>query len=374
VTSRLDRAAPIVAIVGAVLFAVVVGAVVWSAVMANTFGFDFLAYHQAAARILHGQPLYDLSIQEAGGFGLFYYPPPFAVAVLPLALIPGDIAVWLWLTASIAMIGLAIALLPVSAGVRWLTFLLAALDWPVAYALKLGQVGPLILLLFVIGWRWRDRPVVLGATGALGAVIKVQPGLILAWALLTRRWRAVVVGAVVGLVGCAIATLATRDLGIWTDFVSLLRQVTNPITTPHNFTPGAIAYQMGVSEATAEVLQLASMGLVGIAVVVSAVRHPAATSYLVAVVASQLLSPVLWDHYAMLLLLPVAWLLERGRWWAVLIPLATSVLVLPFGLAPILYPIAFWVTLVGLLVLGVRDERAEPAAAAFVGPAVAPTR
>ena len=35
----------------------------------------------------------------------------------------------------------------------------------------------------------------------------------------------------------------------------------------------------------------------------------AEASYLVAVVASQLLSPVLWDHYALLLLLPVAWLL-----------------------------------------------------------------
>jgi hypothetical protein len=357
------------------LFALVVGAVVAATVLANTFGFDFLAYHQAATRILHGQPLYDLSIQEAGGFGLFYYPPPFAVAVIPLALVPGEVAVWLWLAASIAMIGLAIALLPVSPGVRWLTLLLAAVDWPVAYALKLGQVGPLLLLLFAIGWRWRDRPWVLGTTGALGAVIKVQPGLILAWAVLTRRWRAVVVGAVVGLAACAIATLATRDLGIWTDFLALLRQVTNPITTPHNFTPGAIAFQMGLSETAAQVLQLASMGLVGIALVVSAVRHPAATSYLVAVVASQLLSPVLWDHYAMLLLLPVAWLLERGWWWAALIPLATSVMVLPFGLAPILYPIAFWATLVGLLALGTRDARTEAAPASIASPAMAaPTR
>ena len=37
--------------------------------------------------------------------------------------------------------------------------------------------------------------------------------------------------------------------------------------------------------------------------------------------ASQLLSPVLWDHYAMLLLLPVAWLIDRGQWWAVRVPL-----------------------------------------------------
>ena len=50
---------------------------------------------------------------------------------------------------------------------------------------------------------------------------------------------------------------------------------------------------------------------------------PAVPSYLVAVVASQLLSPILWDHYAIVLLLPVAWLIDRGWTWAALIPLAT---------------------------------------------------
>ena len=48
------------------------------------------------------------------------------------------------------------------------------------------------------------------------------------------------------------------------------------------------------------------------AFVFAALRRPPVASYLVAVVASQLLSPILWDHYAMLLLLPVAWLLDRA--------------------------------------------------------------
>ena len=45
-------------------------------------------------------------------------------------------------------------------------------------------------------------------------------------------------------------------------------------------------------------------------------------SLAVTVVASQLLSPLLWDHYAMLLLIPTALLLERRHWWAIAIPLA----------------------------------------------------
>jgi hypothetical protein len=326
--------------------------------MAGTFGFDMLAYHAAGERVLHGQPVYDLSFTQTGGFGLFYYPPAFAVAFAPIALIPGDAAVWLWWVASAAMILGAIAILPVSPGVRALTVLLAALDWPVPYALKLGQVGPLLLLLFAIGWRWRDRPGVLGVVGALGAAVKVQPGLILDGALLTGRWRAVVIGAVVGLVLAVVAVVATGRLAIWFDFLALLRQVSDPITTPHNFTPGAIAFQNGMSEGSAAAIQLASTALVVVFLVVSAVRHPAAVSFLVAVVASQLVSPVLWDHYAMLLLLPVAALLDRGQWWAAIVPLMTSVLLLPVGLPPVLYPIAFWLTLLGLLVAGERDARA----------------
>ncbi len=100
--------------------------------------------------------------------------------------------------------------------------------------------------------------------------------------------------------------------------------MSDPITTPHNFTPGAVAYQAGMSRDTAQLIQWVTMALVLVAFVASALWLPAVPSYLVAVVASQLLSPILWDHYAMLLLLPVAWLLERGWTWTVLIPLATS--------------------------------------------------
>jgi hypothetical protein len=119
---------------------------------------------------------------------------------------------------------------------------------------------------------------------------------------------------------------------------------------------------MGLPEASAALLQTLSTALVVIAVGYSALRLPSEASYLVAVIASQLVSPILWDHYAMLLLLPVAYLLERGQWWAIAVPLATSVLVLPFGMPAFLYPAAFWVTLLGVVVLGRRDRALVAAA------------
>jgi hypothetical protein len=58
----------------------------------------------------------------------------------------------------------------------------------------------------------------------------------------------------------------------------------------------------------------------------------------------------------MLLLLPVAYLLGKGHWWAAAMPLATSATLL-FGAPAAVYPIAFWLTLLALLVVGLRERQ-----------------
>lgn len=352
----LRAALPIVAVA---LVVMVPGLIVLASVAAGTFAFDFLAYHQAAQRVLAGERLYDPSVLVTGGFGLFYYPPPFVLAIVPLGLLSATVASWIWLGLSAAMLVGAIGLLPVRAGVRWTTLLLAGLSWPVAYALKLGQVGPLLLLLFALGWRWLDRPARFGVIGALGAIVKIQPGIVLAWAVLTRRPVAVVVGVIVLLGAALTATVALGGPSMWADYVGLLRNVSDPIQTPHNFTPGAVAFQIGLSTAVAAAIQVASSVAAVLAVIWSARRLRPDASFLVAVIASQLLSPVLWDHYALLLLLPVAWLLERRQWWALAIPLATSVLTLPLSPPAAIYPVVFWVSLLGIVATDLRVHAGE---------------
>jgi hypothetical protein len=352
-TSRLARTAlPIVAIL---FFGGVIGATV--AVAGDTLGFDFLAYHQAATRLLAGAPVYDLSFEASGGFGLFYYPPTFIPLIVPFGLLSATTAVWVWTGLLIGAFLVGVAVMPVSATVRWWTVLLAGLSWPFAYAVKLGQVGPLLFLCFAVGWRWLDDPLRLGLSGALGAAIKLQPGLVFVWALLTARYRAVAVG-VVALAVLAVAATLLAGVGAWSDFVTLVRQVSDPITTAHNFTPGAIAYQLGLGADAAAFVQLLSTILVLLAVVVAARRAASEASYLVTLIASQLLSPILWDHYAMLLLLPVAYLLAAGRWWALLFPLATAFPLV--GITPaIVYPLVFWLTLLSVLVVGLRARTQE---------------
>ncbi len=346
--ARLGNAAlPLVAIV--VFVAVVVGVI---AAAGETLGYDFLAYYKAAVRLLDGQPLYDMDFQTAGPFGLFFYPPTFLPFILPFGLLSQTTAIWTWTALLIAAFAVGVAVLPVARNVRWWIVLVAGLSWPFVYSIKLGQVGPILFLLFAIGWRWLDDPIRLGTSAALGTAVKLQPGLIFVWALLTRRWTAVVAGAVVLVVLAVVATIL-GGVGVWSDFVTLVRQVSDPITTDHNFTPGAIAYQLGLSASAASLLQLACTVLALAAVVLAARWATAEASYLVAVIASQLISPILWDHYAMLLLLPVAYLCAAGRWWALLIPLATAVPLVGIT-PPVVYPLSFAVILVAVMWVGTR--------------------
>lgn len=346
----LARLLPVFTILASVLL---LGATL--AVAGDTLGYDFRAYWAAGSRVLAGQPAYDTSYMSAGGFGLFYYPPTFVPLVLPLALLPETLAVWAWTAILVAAMVGGIAAMPVSPRLRWLVGLLAAASWPVLYAVKLGQVGPLLLLLFALGWRAIERPGAIGLVGGLGAAVKIQPGLVLLWALLARRSRDVFVGVVVLAVLAVLATLLA-GVSAWTDFLTLIGRVADPITTPHNFTVGAVAYQASISHDAAAALQWASTAAAVAILLVAALRFGVVPSYLVAVVVSQLVSPILWDHYALLLLIPVAWLLDRGWWWAAAIPLATSVGLV--GAVPaVAYPLAFWVTLAALVAAGVLTER-----------------
>lgn len=322
------------------VFALAVAAIAASA--GDTLGYDYRAYERAADRLLAGEPVYDPAVDVAGGFAIYLYPPPFVLLAVPFALLPGDAGLWAWLALLVGSFLAGVALLPVGRGVRWTIVLLAGLSWPFLYTAKLGQVTPLLFLGFAAGWRWLDRPAVAGAAAALGTAIKLQPGLLFGWLLATRRWPAFATGLVVLAVLGLVGLLLVGPDG-WADYVALLGRVSSPVTTPHNFTPGGIAFQAGVPEATAGLVQWAWLAVVAAITVFAWFRRDAATSYVTTVVASQAVSPLLWDHYAMVLLIPVALLLARRRWWAALIPLVTWLS------PPILYQLSFAVALVAPL-------------------------
>ena len=145
---------------------------------ATRCGYDFLAYHQAARRLLDGQPRLRPVVRGERRVRPVLLPAdvrPARPAVRAAVGRRGRLGLDRRCSSRRSSSG--VALLPVSRTVRWWIVLLAGLSWPFLYAVKLGQVGPLLFLLFAVGWRWLDDPVRLGAEhGALGAAIKIQPG------------------------------------------------------------------------------------------------------------------------------------------------------------------------------------------------------
>ena len=327
-----------------VALVVVVAAASISSSTAGTLGFDFLSYDLAVRRFFDGGVLYDQSFDYTGAFGLFYYPPPFVLFAAPLALLDPALAAWIWTGALVAAFAVGIALMPVDRPTRWLILLLGGISWPLVYAIKLGQVGPILLVTFAMGWRWMDRPVRFGAATAVGTAIKLQPALLFVWAVVTGRRRAVAAGIAV-LAVLAIAATIVAGPNSWVDQATLLARVSRPIDTPHNMTPGRLAFEAGLGQGVAWAIQIANWVLVAAILIVATLRCTPVSSYLAVVIATQLVSPILWDHYALVLLLPVAWLVSRGQRWTVIIPLATSI-VLVGAIPPITYPLAYWVTLI----------------------------
>jgi len=353
----LDAALPIVAVL------VFVAALVAIAVAAgSTLGYDYQAYVQAANRLLAGQPLYDPSVDVAGPFAIYLYPPPFAIAMIPFTWLPPGTGPAAWTVVLALAFAAGVWLLPASRRVRWATLLLAGLCWPFLYSIKLGQVGPLLFLAFVAGWRWLDRPLPLAISMAAGTLIKVQPALLFGWAFATGRSRAAAIGLGLLVAAIAVATLLTGP-ATWADYLAILGRVSAPVTTPHNYTAGAIAYAAGASLAVATAIQWAGVAVAAIVVLYSWWRADAVSGYVTTVVGSQVVSPLLWEHYAMLLLIPMALLLERRQWWAIGLPL------LPW-LGPLAYPPIFLVGLVAPLVTGSR-RRPDDAAGRAVARAPA---
>jgi alpha-1,2-mannosyltransferase len=301
--------------------------------------------------------MYDLTATSMGAFGLFFYPPPFAILVMPFALVPGDLGVLTWTAVLIAATLSAIWLLPVSPRTRMVVLLLAAFSWPLVYAIKLGQVGSVLLLLFAIGWLALERPWPLGVATGLGTVIKLQPGLLMVWQLVTGRRRAAVIGVAIFAVLGLVATVLAGPQA-WLDWLTVLGNVSRPALADNDTGLGRLAYLSGAPLGVATGIHYVNVVLVLAVAGFAVLRAAPVASYLAVVVASQVVSPVLWDHYALILLLPVAWLIDRGRAWAALIPLVTATLLA--GLTPVLaYPLLFWTTLLAVTWEGLAMRRAE---------------
>ncbi len=309
------------------------------------WGYDYQAYADAAVRLAETGSLYQPETLAGpfrpGPYGLYMYAPPLGIAISPLTGLELDPAILAWYGLHLLALVGACALLPVPVWVRLATFGVAALSFAVTRDLVLGNVSVLLLLALAAAWRWLDRPA--GAVAqALAMAVRPTLGILLIWQLLRRQWRAVAWTVGAGLVLIALS-IPFVGLDGYRDYFTVLANLSGMTGVERNIDLSTTLLELGVDEGLAElgllvgyVLAIAAIGL--------SLRRDAELGFVVTATASLLLSPLLWDHYLVMLVLPAAFLAAHGRPWGLALPLLSW---LPAVALPFLVLAAVWLPFLG---------------------------
>ncbi|MBV9820235.1 MAG: DUF2029 domain-containing protein [Solirubrobacterales bacterium] len=280
--------------------------------------------YDAGVAILHGVSPYrphflahQVAIMRAGGiaqgetdqypFSIPVYPAMANVAVVPLSLLP------FWLSGGVYTLASVAAML----GGIWLLgvrdrrcYALIALSWPFLYGIVLGAVGPFLVLGAGVAWRWRDRlwPPALAIAAIVAA--KIFPWTLGAWLLVTRRYRALAL--------CVAACLAIT-IGAWAligfhGIVQYPRMMSEMSFLQEGRADSLVAVLLvaGVSSGLASALAILTAATI-LALAWRLIGRPDGDrrAFGLAVIAALTATPIVWDHYMVLLFAPIALISPR---------------------------------------------------------------
>jgi alpha-1,2-mannosyltransferase len=326
----------------------------------DSIAYDFRkAYLPAAHDVRDGvSPYPGLDDPDLLAETAYVYPPALAYVLTPLTAFSED-------AGSVVAAALALALLLgtlLVLRIRDRRCYGALLLWaPSLNAVHTASASVLVAFAAALVWRYRATVSPLGLSLGAAVAVKLVLWPLFVWTLATRRLRATVWAAVVG-VGIALgswALLGFEDLG---SYPSLLRRLAD-LEATSSYSIVGVAAELGLGETAGKVLA-ACVGLALLAGCAALARRgDDARSFTCAIAAALAFTPVLWEHYLVLLVVPLAvmrprfsglWLLPIVIWLA---PRSDN----GEGLQTVL-PLAVAAILVTLLVIG--PPRAAPATAA----------
>jgi alpha-1,2-mannosyltransferase len=309
--------------------------VLWASALRSLGGsqepYDLRIFLDAADDVRAGRSPYiePDAIAEAPG-SPYVYPPVLAFALVPLAALPERVS-------DVFVPGVLFSLVLVFAVVGAL-LLLEVRDWrcyPVALlypvnleAVEYGALGPVLLLLVALLWRYRDRTGVAAAATAGAVVLKLFLWPLVAWLAMIRKVRAAVAASVaaVALTLVSWAAIGFEDMG---EYPRLLRELVD-LEGENSYSAYAVLRTIGLPDLPAQAITIGC----GLLLLALAWREANAggrsrlerdrRSLTLVLAAALVLTPILWLHYLGLLLVPIA--LARPRLSALwLAPLAFTV-------------------------------------------------
>ena len=269
------------------------------------------AYLPAADLVLDGRSPYpaldDPILLDQKGY---VYPPQLLFAVLPLTPLPDAVAGTLVVAVLVALVVATLRIL----GVTDLRCYAAAFLWmPTTSGLLLANISIPLAFAAAVVWKYRDAvwqpALALGLT--VSAKLLFWP--LLVWTLVTGRWRATAWAIAVGL-GVTFAAWAAIGFDGLTGYPDLLRRLSE-IQSENSYSFVGIANALGLPNGAGTAAMLLSGGSLLVLCVTFARRGDDARSFTAALGATLALSPIVWLHYLVILLVPMA--IARPRFSAI---------------------------------------------------------
>ncbi len=324
----------------------------------NHFAFDFHQFWQGGRDVLDGRSPYPPaeSLPRAGDPSLdavmiqdvyrFPYPAPAALAMVPFGTLPFAVAAAIFVALSVVAVLAALRVLGVSDprcyGVVFLS--ISTLG-----AVRLGTFTPFLLLGLAVAWRYRNRTAAVAPVLAAVIVAKLFLWPLLVWLVLTRRFRAALLTVTIaGFV--TFASWAAIGFSGLADYPGLLSSLSASVQGK-GWSIVALGLSLHLALPLAKGLALA-LGGGTLALAARGVCDERA--FALALVAALLLSPIVWAHYFLLLVAPLAiasptlgfaWLAPLALWiwpfqetggeaWRIALGLAVLVTVSAWSLRP----------------------------------------
>jgi alpha-1,2-mannosyltransferase len=272
--------------------------------------FDLRVFVKASDEVLDGRDPYVRAETISGPSDAPYaYPPVLALALTPLAALPRHVHdVYVpGVLVSLALIAAVVASLYLLDVRDWRCYAVALLYPVTIETVEYGAVGPILLLLVALMWRFRDRAASSGAAAGGAVVLKLFLWPLAVWLVLTRRLRAAAAAVATAILLAVVSWAVIAFRGI-EDYQHLLRRLVD-VEAENSYSAYAVLRLVGLGELPARVLVL----VIGAALLVVAwrARDDDRVSLGVVIAAALVLTPILWLHYLVLLLVPIA--LARPR-------------------------------------------------------------
>lgn len=261
-------------------------------------------FRPAGVQVLHGLDPYAPRFQHLGikaGDYAFPYTPFTALAFTPMALLSSGVADAVFTAVTVlALLGTLWLL-----DVRDIRIYGVVLIWePTVSLYQVANLTSILTLGTAIMWRWRAKPSVQGIVLGVVVTLKVFIWPLGLWLLFTRRFLAV--GWALGTV-VVINTAAFAVVGF--DRLDGYRRVTTEITKimeSRGYSIASVVLHVG-GDRTAAYLLTGLVGAVCVAGCFVAARRQREREALTFAVATTLAaSPVVWTHYFVLLVVPLA--------------------------------------------------------------------